>query len=107
MQNFLSIHPDSGEVEILIDREPWLRYEFVVPAPFASDEDRALLVQQAKDSIWLHGLHVAACEPVHNDAFDEPGKQTSTRLVARPCMDEEEAHEVAKELNRITFEASA
>lgn len=107
MRNFLSIHPDSGEVEILLDPQPWLRYEFVIPAPFATNEKRAELVQQAKDSIWLRGLYVALVEPLHNDAFDGPDEKASVRLVARPCMDEAEAREVGQELNRITFTASA
>lgn len=106
MRDFLSIDRTSGEIEILIDPQPWLRYEFVVPAPFATREQRALLVQQAKDSIWLRGLYVALVEPVRNDVFDAPDEATSTRLVVRPCMDEAEAREVGRELNRITFEES-
>lgn len=93
---FARYDADAGTIEVAIVPSGLPRLTSVLPAPFATEDERLRLVLNARMSAHIDGYWIVEERPIRNVAFDKRGEKTSTRFVVRPCRTEAEATETVR-----------
>lgn len=96
----LTIHED-GRIEIIVTADGYPMCEGPVPAPWMSEIERAKVVQQQREAIWMRGMFITAEQRVRNEAFDKRNERTTTKIKYRMCKNADEAKFVVSKVKEI------
>ena len=100
---YMTMH-DDGSVEIFGTKDGVLEITGVVPAPDVntkSEKERLKRFEEACDQITLQGYLIKSKKRIRNKTFDDPGQQTTLKIVYRTCRNKAEIRKVHAEWQRV------